>query len=139
MAWTWVRVIEAAMLHPQPHSMAGGGLCIKGVYTGFPEASLSHWSPLPQMQVGMFKIHPEIPEVLSAEATAFLLCCFEPEPHKRATAADLLKENFLRKVYKGEKTQIASKPSGEAYQDSWVSPGPPGSLLLGESASSPAC
>ncbi|XP_016054867.1 PREDICTED: mitogen-activated protein kinase kinase kinase 15, partial [Miniopterus natalensis] len=62
-------------------------------------------------KVGMFKIHPEIPEVLSAEAGAFLLSCFEPEPHKRATAADLLKKDFLRQVNKGKKTRIAFKPS----------------------------
>uniref|UniRef100_A0A673VGW5 mitogen-activated protein kinase kinase kinase n=1 Tax=Suricata suricatta TaxID=37032 RepID=A0A673VGW5_SURSU len=47
-------------------------------------------------RVGMFKIHPEIPEGLSADAKAFILSCFEPDPHKRATAAQLLKEGFLR-------------------------------------------
>lgn len=67
------------------------------------------------MQVGLFKIHPEIPKVLSAEARAFLLSCFEPDPHKRATAADLLKKDFLRQVNKGRKTRIAFKQSGEAY------------------------
>ncbi|XP_036126075.1 mitogen-activated protein kinase kinase kinase 15 [Molossus molossus] len=62
-------------------------------------------------KVGLFKIHPKIPEVLSAEATAFLLCCFEPEPHKRATAADLLKKVFLRTVNKDQKTQVAAQSS----------------------------
>ncbi|KAL6068325.1 hypothetical protein STEG23_002936 [Scotinomys teguina] len=62
--------------------------------------------------VGMFKIHPEIPEALSAEARAFILSCFEPDPHKRATAADLLREGFLWQVNKGKKNR-AFKPSGE--------------------------
>uniref|UniRef100_A0A2K5PLG5 mitogen-activated protein kinase kinase kinase n=1 Tax=Cebus imitator TaxID=2715852 RepID=A0A2K5PLG5_CEBIM len=61
--------------------------------------------------VGMFKIHPEIPEALSAEARAFILSCFEPDPHKRATTAELLREGFLRQVNKGKKNRIAFKPS----------------------------
>lgn len=68
-----------------------------------------------KMQVGLFKIHPEIPEVLSVEARVFLLSCFEPDPYKRTTAADLLKTDFLRPVNKGKKTRIVFKPSGEAY------------------------
>ncbi|KAI5133377.1 Mitogen-Activated Protein Kinase Kinase Kinase 15 [Manis pentadactyla] len=63
-------------------------------------------------KVGMFKIHPEIPEALSAEAKAFILSCFEPDPHRRVTAVDLLKQGFLRQVNKGEKNQIAFKPAG---------------------------
>uniref|UniRef100_A0A2K5UAK1 mitogen-activated protein kinase kinase kinase n=1 Tax=Macaca fascicularis TaxID=9541 RepID=A0A2K5UAK1_MACFA len=62
-------------------------------------------------KVGMFKIHPEIPEALSAEARAFILSCFEPDPHKRATAAELLRERFLRQVNKAKKNRIAFKPS----------------------------
>ncbi|XP_029785481.1 mitogen-activated protein kinase kinase kinase 15, partial [Suricata suricatta] len=61
-------------------------------------------------RVGMFKIHPEIPEGLSADAKAFILSCFEPDPHKRATAAQLLKEGFLRQVKKCKKNRIAFKP-----------------------------
>ncbi|GAB5584462.1 mitogen-activated protein kinase kinase kinase 15 isoform X1 [Prionailurus iriomotensis] len=61
--------------------------------------------------VGMFKIHPEIPGALSADARAFILSCFEPDPHKRATAAKLLKEGFLRQVNKGKKSRIAFKPA----------------------------
>ncbi|KAI5939328.1 Mitogen-activated protein kinase kinase kinase 15 [Manis javanica] len=63
-------------------------------------------------KVGMFKIHPEIPEALSAEAKAFILSCFEPDPHRRVTAVDLLKQGFLRQVNKGEKNRIAFKPAG---------------------------
>ncbi|KAJ6667600.1 hypothetical protein lerEdw1_016721 [Lerista edwardsae] len=62
-------------------------------------------------KVGMFKIHPEIPESLSAEARAFLLLCFEPDPNKRVTASDLLKDPFLKQVTKGKKNRIAFKPS----------------------------
>ncbi|KAF5889125.1 mitogen-activated protein kinase kinase kinase 15 isoform X1, partial [Clarias magur] len=61
--------------------------------------------------VGMFKIHPEIPESLSAEAKSFILRCFEPDPSKRATAGDLLKDQFLRHNIKGKKNKIAFKPS----------------------------
>ena len=82
------------------------------------------------MQVGMFKIHPDVPEVLSAAARDFLLCCFEPEPYRRATAADLLKHNFIRQVVKCKTTQTAPKPSGEAYQDSWVNHWDPGFCVV---------
>ncbi|XP_061094243.1 mitogen-activated protein kinase kinase kinase 15 isoform X1 [Conger conger] len=62
-------------------------------------------------KVGMFKIHPEIPESLSAEAKSFILHCFEPDPNKRATAGDLLKDLFVRHNIKGKKNKIAFKPS----------------------------
>ncbi|XP_043573870.1 mitogen-activated protein kinase kinase kinase 5-like isoform X1 [Chiloscyllium plagiosum] len=61
-------------------------------------------------KVGMFKIHPEIPESMSLEAKAFLLHGFEPNPDKRATAAELLKDPFLSR----KKTKPAPKP-GEFY------------------------
>lgn len=61
----------------------------------------------------MFKIHPEIPESLSTEAKSFILRCFEPDPNKRALAADLLKDSFVRHGVKGKKNKIAFKPSGE--------------------------
>ncbi|XP_029101976.1 mitogen-activated protein kinase kinase kinase 15 isoform X3 [Scleropages formosus] len=66
-------------------------------------------------KVGMFKIHPEIPEALSAEAKSFILRCFEPDPNKRATAGDLLKDVFVRQNIKGKKNKIAFKPS--VWQD----------------------
>ncbi|XP_058232535.1 mitogen-activated protein kinase kinase kinase 15 isoform X1 [Hemibagrus wyckioides] len=62
-------------------------------------------------KVGMFKIHPEIPESLSPEAKSFILRCFEPDPSRRATAGDLLKDQFLRHNIKGKKNKIAFKPS----------------------------
>ncbi|KAI6049377.1 MAP3K15 [Marmota monax] len=85
-------------------------------------------------KVGMFKIHPEIPEALSTEARTFILFCFEPDPQKRATATDLLREGFLRQVNKGKKNRIAFKPSGTRIVTSALalpSPGEP----LGSSSS----
>uniref|UniRef100_A0A671XE13 mitogen-activated protein kinase kinase kinase n=1 Tax=Sparus aurata TaxID=8175 RepID=A0A671XE13_SPAAU len=61
-------------------------------------------------KVGMFKIHPEIPESLSLEAKSFILRCFEPDPHKRAIASDLLRDTFVRHTTKGKKSKIAFKP-----------------------------
>uniref|UniRef100_A0A6Q2Z257 mitogen-activated protein kinase kinase kinase n=1 Tax=Esox lucius TaxID=8010 RepID=A0A6Q2Z257_ESOLU len=46
-------------------------------------------------KVGMFKIHPEIPDSMSVEAKAFILRCFEPDPDQRATALHLLTDEFL--------------------------------------------
>ncbi|XP_053520795.1 mitogen-activated protein kinase kinase kinase 5 isoform X1 [Artibeus jamaicensis] len=56
-------------------------------------------------KVGMFKVHPEIPECMSAEAKAFILKCFEPDPDKRAYANDLLVDEFLKVSSKKKKTQ----------------------------------
>ncbi|XP_014446857.1 mitogen-activated protein kinase kinase kinase 15, partial [Tupaia chinensis] len=89
-------IIEMATSRPPFHEL------------GEPQAAM--------FKVGMFKIHPEIPEALSAEARAFILSCFEPDPNKRVTAADLLKESFLRQVNKGKKNRIAFKPSDSDAQ-----------------------
>ncbi|XP_034069796.1 mitogen-activated protein kinase kinase kinase 15 isoform X3 [Gymnodraco acuticeps] len=61
-------------------------------------------------KVGMFKIHPEIPESLSLEAKSFILRCFEPDPNKRAITSDLLRDTFVRHNAKGKKSKIAFKP-----------------------------
>ncbi|XP_052003268.1 mitogen-activated protein kinase kinase kinase 5-like isoform X1 [Xyrauchen texanus] len=47
-------------------------------------------------KVGMFKIHPTVPECMSEEAKGFIMCCFEPNPDKRATASELLKNSYLK-------------------------------------------
>uniref|UniRef100_A0A4W4EMH6 mitogen-activated protein kinase kinase kinase n=1 Tax=Electrophorus electricus TaxID=8005 RepID=A0A4W4EMH6_ELEEL len=47
-------------------------------------------------KVGMFKIHPTVPECMSVEAKTFIMCCFEPNPDKRTTASELLKYVFLK-------------------------------------------
>lgn len=56
-------------------------------------------------KVGMFKIHPEIPESMSAEAKAFILRCFEPDPDKRTCANELLVDEFLKVTSKKRKAQ----------------------------------
>ncbi|XP_028997841.1 mitogen-activated protein kinase kinase kinase 5 [Betta splendens] len=56
-------------------------------------------------KVGMFKIHPEIPESMSAEAKAFILRCFEPDPDHRATALDLLTDEFLTVTSRKKKSK----------------------------------
>ncbi|XP_047455739.1 mitogen-activated protein kinase kinase kinase 5 [Mugil cephalus] len=47
-------------------------------------------------KVGMFKIHPKVPECMSDEAKGFIMNCFVPNPDDRATAAELLGDTFLR-------------------------------------------
>ncbi|XP_070606726.1 mitogen-activated protein kinase kinase kinase 15 isoform X2 [Erythrolamprus reginae] len=86
-------------------------------------------------KVGMFKIHPEIPESLSAEAKAFILLCFEPDPNKRVTASDLFKDSFLKQVNKGKKSRIAFKPSD--YNRSTSLPLPVHGEQAGSSSSEP--
>ena len=46
-------------------------------------------------KVGYYKMHPEIPAEMSERAKYFLLHCFEPDPDRRATAAELLEDSFL--------------------------------------------
>jgi mitogen-activated protein kinase kinase kinase 5 len=52
------------------------------------------------LQVGYYKIHPEIPSELSERAKSFILRCFEPNPDIRATAAELLEDPFLNEYVK---------------------------------------
>uniref|UniRef100_A0A8C9WZH2 mitogen-activated protein kinase kinase kinase n=1 Tax=Sander lucioperca TaxID=283035 RepID=A0A8C9WZH2_SANLU len=59
-------------------------------------------------KVGMFKIHPEIPESMSPEAKAFILRCFEPDPDRRATALDLLTDEFLTVTSRKKKSFLRS-------------------------------
>ncbi|XP_042345774.1 mitogen-activated protein kinase kinase kinase 5 isoform X2 [Plectropomus leopardus] len=47
-------------------------------------------------KVGMFKIHPKVPECMSDKAKGFIMNCFVPQPDDRATASELLKNPFLR-------------------------------------------
>uniref|UniRef100_A0A4W5Q4P1 mitogen-activated protein kinase kinase kinase n=1 Tax=Hucho hucho TaxID=62062 RepID=A0A4W5Q4P1_9TELE len=47
-------------------------------------------------KVGMFKIHPEVPECMSGEAKGCIMRCFTPDPDNRATASELLKDSFLK-------------------------------------------
>ncbi|XP_023384960.1 mitogen-activated protein kinase kinase kinase 6 isoform X3 [Pteropus vampyrus] len=69
-------VIEMATGRPPFHEL------------GSPQAAM--------FQVGMYKVHPPMPSSLSAEAQAFLLRTFEPDPHLRASAQALLGHPFLQ-------------------------------------------
>ncbi|XP_062960289.1 mitogen-activated protein kinase kinase kinase 6 isoform X3 [Cynocephalus volans] len=70
-------VIEMATGRPPFHEL------------GSPQAAM--------FQVGMYKVHPPMPSSLSAEAQAFLLRTFEPDPHLRASAQALLGDPFLQR------------------------------------------
>uniref|UniRef100_A0A674DR87 mitogen-activated protein kinase kinase kinase n=1 Tax=Salmo trutta TaxID=8032 RepID=A0A674DR87_SALTR len=47
-------------------------------------------------KVGMFKIHPEVPDCMSGDAKGCIMRCFTPDPDNRATASELLKDSFLK-------------------------------------------
>lgn len=74
-------------------------------------------------QVGMFKIHPTVPQCMSEEAKSFIMRCFEPNPDKRAIASDLLKDTFLKSSAKKR-----SKPSPSLAETEPSSPGKPAQL-----------
>lgn len=81
-------------------------------------------------QVGMYKVHPPMPSSLSAEAQAFLLRTFEPDPRLRASAQALLGDPFLqpgRRSRSPGSPQHAPRPPGTA----WVHAGA-GALRAGE-------
>ena len=50
------------------------------------------------MKVGYYKMHPEIPSEMSDRAKHFILRCFEPDPDRRAAAAELMDDNFLTEL-----------------------------------------
>lgn len=85
----WVNTRDAPLKTDSLFLFLSGFLVWRYVY------SCLKWFYVPLLQVGMFKIHPEIPESMSLEAKAFILRCFEPDPDKRATAFDLLTDEFL--------------------------------------------
>ena len=43
-------------------------------------------------------MHPEIPSEMSDRAKHFILRCFEPDPDRRAAAAELMDDNFLSEL-----------------------------------------
>ncbi|KAK2106267.1 Mitogen-activated protein kinase kinase kinase 6 [Saguinus oedipus] len=80
-------VIEMATGRPPFHEL------------GSPQAAM--------FQVGMYKVHPPMPSSLSAEAQAFLLRTFEPDPRLRASAQALLEDPFLQP---GKRSRSPSSP-----------------------------
>uniref|UniRef100_A0A8C7UR12 mitogen-activated protein kinase kinase kinase n=1 Tax=Oncorhynchus mykiss TaxID=8022 RepID=A0A8C7UR12_ONCMY len=73
-------------------------------------------------KVGMFKIHPEIPDSMSMEAKAFILRCFEPDPDQRATALHLLTDEFL--TVTSRKKRGKSGFTVENFEDHSAPPSP---------------
>lgn len=69
----------------------------------------------------MYKVHPPVPSSLSAEAQAFLLRTFEPDPCLRASAQELLDDPFLQP---GKRSCSPSSPRH--------TPQPPGALRVEE-------
>uniref|UniRef100_A0A8C3ILV2 mitogen-activated protein kinase kinase kinase n=1 Tax=Chrysemys picta bellii TaxID=8478 RepID=A0A8C3ILV2_CHRPI len=63
-------------------------------------------------KVGMFKMHPEVPDSMSGAAKAFILRCFEVDPDQRAPAAALLQEPFLTAPSR-KKTRNQAVPASE--------------------------
>ncbi|ODM99863.1 Mitogen-activated protein kinase kinase kinase 15 [Orchesella cincta] len=70
---------------------------------GSPEAAM--------FKVGFYKMHPQIPSEMSERAKKFILKCFEPDPDKRATAAELLEDPFLTES--GRKKNIRATATQE--------------------------
>ncbi|XP_068179950.1 mitogen-activated protein kinase kinase kinase 5 isoform X2 [Antennarius striatus] len=69
-------------------------------------------------KVGMFKIHPKVPECMSDSAKVFIMKCFTPNPDDRATATELLADTFLRSSSR-RKNKVLQEPEPAAdYQRS---------------------
>uniref|UniRef100_A0A8C8R6H4 mitogen-activated protein kinase kinase kinase n=1 Tax=Pelusios castaneus TaxID=367368 RepID=A0A8C8R6H4_9SAUR len=67
-------------------------------------------------KVGMFKMHPEVPDSMSEPAKAFILRCFEADPDKRAPAVALLQEPFLTAPSrKKARSQVAPAVGGGTH------------------------
>uniref|UniRef100_A0AAX7UVC7 mitogen-activated protein kinase kinase kinase n=1 Tax=Astatotilapia calliptera TaxID=8154 RepID=A0AAX7UVC7_ASTCA len=73
-------------------------------------------------KVGMFKIHPKVPECMSDEAKGFIMNCFVPNPDERATAAELLKDHFLKSSTKKKAKAVQESLSITDYQRSMSVP-----------------
>ncbi|NXS52631.1 M3K6 kinase, partial [Brachypteracias leptosomus] len=64
-------------------------------------------------KVGMFKMHPEVPESMSEAAKGFILRCFQADPAQRATAPELLRDPFLSGARRA-RGQPLPLPGGES-------------------------
>ncbi|EJW83043.1 STE/STE11/ASK protein kinase, partial [Wuchereria bancrofti] len=79
------------------------------VELGSPQAAM--------FKVGMFKTHPPIPDGLSERCKRFILRCFEPDPRKRATAAELLMDPFIQHLIPhSNRSGSANKKHFEAWK-----------------------
>ncbi|XP_076594261.1 mitogen-activated protein kinase kinase kinase 5 [Chaetodon auriga] len=82
-------------------------------------------------KVGMFKIHPRVPECMSDAAKGFIMNCFTPNPDDRATATALLMDTFLRSSpRKKAKAQQESEPKDCLSADYQRSLSVPVSILV---------
>ncbi|KAA8591771.1 hypothetical protein FQN60_017145, partial [Etheostoma spectabile] len=89
-------------------------------------------------KVGMFKIHPKVPECMSNEAKGFIMNCFVPDPDDRATATELLKASFLRSSPKKKaRAPQESKPKEMSSADYQRSLSVPISILVEDTDSYP--
>ncbi|KAL0984746.1 hypothetical protein UPYG_G00146320 [Umbra pygmaea] len=76
-------------------------------------------------KVGMFKIHPEVPECMSDKAKDCIMSCFTPDPDNRATASELLNNSFLKSPSRRKakpQMDVLPKDAGDAYQRSMSVP-----------------
>ena len=73
---------------------------------GLPQAAM--------FKVGMFKTHPEIPKTLSESAKNFIKSCFEPDPNKRPSAAQLLADLFITQNTRGSSIKKRADPKQHA-------------------------
>ncbi|VDN02245.1 unnamed protein product [Thelazia callipaeda] len=79
------------------------------VELGSPQAAM--------FKVGMFKTHPPIPDGLSERCKRFILRCFEPDPRKRAAAAELLVDPFIQQyIPHSNRTGSANKKHFETWK-----------------------
>lgn len=75
---------------------------------------ISNISTTYPIKVGMFKIHPKVPECMSDEAKAFIMNCFTPNPDDRATATELLMDSFLRS-HPRKKAKAVQEPDSKSF------------------------
>lgn len=73
------------------------GCTVVEMATGKPPYSEIGYGAQVVYHVGTTKSPPEFPDELSDVCKDFILKCFDPEPHKRATAEQLLSHGFLKK------------------------------------------
>ncbi|NXL37888.1 M3K6 kinase, partial [Glaucidium brasilianum] len=83
-------------------------------------------------KVGMFKMHPEVPESMSDKAKAFILRCFQADPAERATAAALLQEPFLTGARRARGRHVP--PAGAPCSRATVARQPPATAPWGRAS-----